>query len=311
MLDLRDDRSENVRYNFADYAAYICQSCLSDFPNHTAVSHWHNEVEFICVVSGHMQYNINGDIVDLCEGEGIFVNACQLHYGFSESRQACEYICVLLHPLLLCSSPHIEQEFVAPILSNRAFAYWALHRRVAWENHILCAIRRMLACLNEPSPQLQIQSLFYQIWRELYNHIPGEAAQPLRYCNQLSTLKDMIGYIQKHYKEKITLDDIAVAGKVCRSSCCTLFHKYLNQTPIGYLLEYRLKKSTELMYRTDMNMTEISFEVGFTGASYFSEVFRKYFGCSPTAFRRKARQPEVHADPAAISQNSAKSREEL
>ena len=40
-----------------------------------------------------MSYNVNGTIVRLGEGEGIFVNARQLHYGFSEERTECDFLC--------------------------------------------------------------------------------------------------------------------------------------------------------------------------------------------------------------------------
>jgi AraC-like DNA-binding protein len=55
----------------------------------------------------------------------------------------------------------------------------------------------------------------------------------------------MIGFLQKHYCEKITLSDIATAGKVCQSNCCAIFNEYLHQTPIQYLIGYRLNKSAD------------------------------------------------------------------
>jgi AraC-like DNA-binding protein len=287
IIELKDDRSEKVRYNFLDYPAYIRFGILSQYQNYAAISHWHDDVEFIAVLSGKMLYNINGDIVELNDGDGIFVNSRQLHYGFSNDHTECEFICVLLHPLLLCSTQSIEQEYVTPIISNNSFSYWTLHMSMDWENNILDAVKQMYNCLNTSSPQLQIQSLFYQIWNILCEHAPQKQKQSNKRYHQLSSLKDMIGYIQKYYKGKISLDDIAIAGNVCKSKCCSVFRSYLNQTPISYLTDYRLKKSIDLMNSSDMSITEVSYEVGFSGASYYAETFHKQFGCSPSEYRMK------------------------
>lgn len=98
----------------------------------------------------------------------------------------------------------------------------------------------------------------------------------------------MIAYIQKNFREKISLEDIAKAGNVSKTSCCKIFKKYVNQSPNAYLIEYRLRSGLELLRTTDMTVTEICFEVGFNGPSYFSESFHKAFGYSPIEFRRRS-----------------------
>ena len=89
-------------------------------------------------------------------------------------------------------------------------------------------------------------------------------------------------------REKISLSDIANAGGTCKTSCCTIFKKFTNQTPNEYLTDYRLHKSIDLMQNTDMTLTEICYDVGFSGASYFSETFRKVYDMSPTEYKKMA-----------------------
>ncbi len=101
-IDLRDNRSEKVHYDFEDHPIYIRKAQLSSYNNFEAPPHWHDDIEFIAVLQGEMSYNINGEIIDIRQNEGVFVNSRQLHYGFSKSKTECEFICVLLHPLMLC-----------------------------------------------------------------------------------------------------------------------------------------------------------------------------------------------------------------
>lgn len=286
-IDIKSDRSENVHYDYPEYFAYIRKGLLSIYPDFTALSHWHDDVEFITVLAGTMDYNINGTLVTLHEGEGLFVNTRQLHFGFSESRTECEFVCVLLHPMMLCISPQMEQSYVAPVLNNRSLPYQVLRPTVPWEKNIIKTVNKMYFQLDPQAPQLHLQSLFYALWMELYKNMPKDDAADLRAPGQLSCVKDMIRYIQDHYKEKIFLGDIADAGNICKSKCCALFRSFLDQTPINYLIRYRLQKSMELLENTDFNITEIGFKSGFSGTSYYIETFHKYFGVSPLEYRNK------------------------
>lgn len=289
--NLRTDRSEKVQYSRPDYPAYIQKRLLSQYPNYSAMSHWHEDLEFIVILSGHMLYNVNGNVIRLCRGEGIFVNAKQLHYGYSNDFSECEFLCILLHSSLLCVSPQLERTYITPILSNTTFPFCIFNQDGGWKEEILTTLVKIYECFGSPSDLLKIQGFFYQIWAALYEHAPKEEADALPHCQHLDTLREMIDFIQTHYKEKIALDDIAQAGKVCKSSCCHIFQSYLNQTPNVYLTNYRLKKSIDLMHITNMSITEICYESGFSGASYYAELFRKYLGISPSQYRQKIRKP--------------------
>lgn len=72
-----------------------------------------------------------------------------------------------------------------------------------------------------------------------------------------------------------------------KSEFCRLFKATLHQTPFDFLLHYRIQQSLPLLCRPELSLTEIASAVGFSGASYYSEVFRKYTSCSPTEYRKR------------------------
>ena len=57
-ITLNDDRSEKIRYNYPGYPVYMREALLSQYPEYRAPSHWHDDIEFICVLSGGMKYNV-------------------------------------------------------------------------------------------------------------------------------------------------------------------------------------------------------------------------------------------------------------
>lgn len=284
-IDLKDDRSEIVHYNFEDYPIYIRKSQLSSYNNFEAPPHWHDDVEFTAVLQGEMNYNINGEIITIRQDEGVFINSRQLHYGFSKTKTECDFICILLHPLMLCVTQALEQKYVVPLLKNQNVPYIKLSADTPWQKELLSFILSIYQAKDGTAAPLIISSLFLRIWSLIFEK--SETSVPSKNQNSdFILLKNMIGYIQKFYCEKITLNDIAAAGAVGQSKCCKLFDKYIGVTPNTYLIQYRLHQSTWYLTNTDMTITEIAQTVGFSGSSYYAEVFRKWYNKSPSEYRK-------------------------
>ena len=72
------------------------------------------------------------------------------------------------------------------------------------------------------------------------------------------------------------------------------FKTAMHQKTLDFRLHDRIQKSLPLLCSTDQSVTEIAGGVGFSGSSYYSEVFRKFMQCSPTEYRRNnAAQPQA------------------
>lgn len=286
-IELTTDRSEKVNYDYPDYPFYVRKGLLSNYPNYTAPNHWHDAIELIAVISGTMNYNVNGIVSQLFSGQGIVVNAGQMHFGYSDQRSECEFICVLIHPIALCSIPSFEQDFIEPVISNTQAPYICLSSECDWQKSIYERIISIYESRERKTAPLQILSDFSAIWSLLFEQIPPDDKKTQHPNRDLSVIKTMVQFVQKNYAKKITLSDISRSGSVGESKCYKLFLKYFSQSPIVYLTQYRLNKSIDLLRTTDMPVIEIALSVGFSGASYYSETFRKWMNKSPTEFRKE------------------------
>lgn len=85
------------------------------------------------------------------------------------------------------------------------------------------------------------------------------------------------------------LDDIAAAGAVFRSRCCTLFQERIGQSPMAHLKRVRLQKSCDMLSGTDQTVTEIALACGFQTSSYFTYVFRNELGETPVGYPSRLR----------------------
>lgn len=95
------------------------------------------------------------------------------------------------------------------------------------------------------------------------------------------TIKKSIDYIHKNYKQHISLQDISNYVFLSHEYFSRLFKEEVGENFSSYLTNYRMKKAEILIKNTDMKISQIAIEVGYTNASYFSRSYKKFKGISP------------------------------
>ena len=99
-------------------------------------------------------------------------------------------------------------------------------------------------------------------------------------------LKKAIRYIRDHYTEQISLDCLAAHCNISTRQLIRYFKNAFNKTPINYITEYKISRAKELLYnQPHLTIGEISDELGFDNQHYFTRVFTKTTGESPSHYR--------------------------
>lgn len=97
-------------------------------------------------------------------------------------------------------------------------------------------------------------------------------------------------YIDNHFKENLTLDDLAAVAHVSKYYLAHAFTKEYGTSPINYLLSCRIKESLYLLSETRISLSDISGMLGFSSPSYFSQSFRRIQGMSPLQYRKQFKE---------------------
>lgn len=92
-------------------------------------------------------------------------------------------------------------------------------------------------------------------------------------------------YIQKHYNEDVTLNKIVEITYLSSSYVCDLFKSQAGENIIDYLTRVRIEKAKSLLKDLKIKTYEVGQMVGYEDATYFSKVFKKVVGVSPTEYR--------------------------
>lgn len=238
------------------------------------------------VKEGKAIVQINEEEVAISKGEGLFINSGCLHKVKDEKASRCIYTCLNVSPAFLLPS-ELYAIFIKPYIQATNFSYLHLIPDEDGSKKFLEAIQKIEALFQEKPLLYEVDISLHlaTLWKTVIAtnqslvHVQSKAIKNQR-------MKLMLNWIHTHYPEKIQLDDIAQAGQLSRSECCRYFQRFLKTTPISYVTDYRIQKPLSLLQLTNMNITDIAYEVGFNSTSYFLDKFRQSMKKTPFAFRK-------------------------
>ena len=101
---------------------------------------------------------------------------------------------------------------------------------------------------------------------------------------ELAAVKE---YLDEHYTEKLTLDDLAEKFFINKFYLSKIFKETYGTTVNNYLISKRITRAKQLLRFTDMTVDEVGAAVGMGDANYFSRMFRKVEGISPREYRKQ------------------------
>ncbi|MFE5323805.1 response regulator [Paenibacillus sp. NPDC056579] len=94
-------------------------------------------------------------------------------------------------------------------------------------------------------------------------------------------------FIRQHYSEDITLQEIADRHHMSESHFSRLFKQHVGSSFLEYLTNVRVQKAKELLVNPKLKIYEVAVSVGYQDSRYFSQIYRKYTGETPTEFRKR------------------------
>lgn len=265
---------------------------LDLYPNRFIPWHWHKELEFVYVLTGAINFQTGAASYVINQGQGGLLPSNVLHMVTPYRQQrGSSYCAVLADPCLLhgLRGGIIEKQYV-PAINGSSVDFLLLDNACPWHQETLSYIHQMYLCdCNRPKGyQWRLQILVQQSGLSFYEHLDGEQGkQPVLQNIRYERIRSCLEYIHKEYPQKIRLEDIARAASVSVSECCRDFRKVLGQSPVDYLISYRIRMGEYLLTCSDRSVLEIALAVGFSGSSHFSNTFCRYMGCTPLQYRKK------------------------
>lgn len=251
--------------------------------------HFHESIEILAVKKGTVQITVDDRRYSLGEGEVILINPFRLHSGiWSATGEETEYICItfLLKKWLDFHDSVLLHEKNSLNEGKKCFDEFYDKERQPGIWSIIETISDVFSKKDEAS-ECYLASAVYRLLAELFfEHYHPTEAEKANHGN-VSFMTEVSRYLSAHYTESISTADIASTLYMSVPSFCYQFKKHFATTFLHYLAQYRITRATELYQEKPRPLQELSAIVGFYDYCYFSRLFRRYMGTSPSEYFKK------------------------
>lgn len=239
------------------------------------ISNWHRNIELICCYDGEGAVNCNGNPLHLLPGEVGVVNSEVIHVCVPQSRFS--YYCLIIDSgFCQANGLHIEQLQFQPIIRDSALAerFGQIEKAFAQykENRSLQDV-------------LTIRCHVLEILRMLYTHYLAEETHVPDFVNQ-EHVKRVVSYIRQNLSEDFTLEKIAEHIGLSKFHLSREFKRITGTTIIEFINLTRCTEAKRLI-EEGMAVSAAAVACGYENTSYFTRVFKKYFGSLPSAIRTR------------------------
>ena len=279
-------RRELEKHGTETFPMTVNHDDLWSFEGKNVPIHWHNDLEINLIREGEAVFQVYQKSYRVRTGEGFLLNRNVPHSCSSPGNEHVRYSTILVRPDFLYGDfgSDVERKCFQPFLQNSAIP--CIYLTGFDENG-----KEILQKLNQVEEafdwkrfcyELKIKGLLCEAFAMiLYGHRQELTKFVPANLQELERLEKMLNYLNMHFTEVISLQDLADQVHLSREVCCRLFKKMTGKTITGYLEEYRVNKSFSLVQSGQYSMIQITEMVGFSNPSRFASAFRKRFGCNP------------------------------
>ena len=246
--------------------------------------HWHRAVEIIYMQEGSLDVTVESESFTIQKEDCIVINGNVLH----------STKCTSPNTAILLQIPLDFMEKYIPDLGQLIFLFdfRIKDQRQQTKQAMLKTILEQLQIINDVRPDgylLRFNSLIFELLFQLYHNFAVKILQnnTSQEKKDMDRLEPVLDYISEHYREPISLNEIAEVACLQAGYFCRFFRKKMGITFLEYQNEYRLSFIYRDLITTRDPVHVILERHGFTNYKLFRRIFLEHFGNTPTQIRKQ------------------------
>lgn len=255
--------------------------------------HWHEEIELLYQLNGRSDIQIDGEKYQIQNKLLTVIDSRQVHsiHTYSDTSM---FICVHISKKLIEKYiPDIDLYRIYCIPDDIPDSQFPEYLSVCRQMEALLR----LYITDKPAWQMESEGIILQVLAQLIRHFsrksaPDEISLSSADRTSFNRIRDVITYVEEHFREPISLQDIAGHLGLGREYFCRFFKKNMGMSFLRYLNEVRISHVYRDLEQTDAPIAEIAEKNGFHNQKLFNRTFREVYGCTPSAVRRKSKPAE-------------------
>ena len=245
-------RRELEKHGTENFPMTVNHDDLWSFEGKNVPIHWHNDLEINLIREGEAVFQVYQKSYRVRTGEGFLLNRNVPHSCSSPGNEHVRYSTILVRPDFLYGDfgSDVERKCFQPFLQNSAIPCIYLTGFDENGKEILQKLNQVEEAFDRKRfcYELKIKGLLCEAFAMiLYGHRQELTKFVPANLQELERLEKMLNYLNMHFTEVISLQDLADQVHLSREVCCRLFKKMTGKTITGYLEEYRVNKSFSLV----------------------------------------------------------------
>lgn len=275
-----------------EFPFQISEVELTPKNSHPGTRHWHSYFEITCVMEGKGSYFVNGQEYTMEEDDIIIFNNVEPH-GWKLISGNMRLLVMIFAPEFVAEKMSVfDTEYLKPFVERGS----NFKNRIGREDEINKEIRADIQAVYQEWKErkegysLMIKANVLRILTMLIRTYQDESksSEMLREKKAaMKRLEQAFAYIEAHYCEKITLDEVAASVYMSSNYFSSYFRKVTTISFSDYVTKMRIHHARELLREGKKSVTEIAMECGFNNISNFYRLYKKHVGTSPKSDKSK------------------------
>lgn len=248
--------------------------------------HWHDTMEILFCLNGSVTICIDQETLTLSRNQLIVFDSKIVHSIHSNSKLYM-FLCIHVNKKQLSSYvPDLELYSIrcrpVPLDDSNSSQYIHLCQLAHDLTRINIEEKNTSAMRSDGTVLLMLADLiqYFSV------HTLPENTRRQKQSNDV--LREIIAYVNSHYKDSLTLDDMARQTGFSREYFCRFFKQHMGITFLRYVNEVRVSHAGRLLSDTDLSISEVMQESGFTNQTLFNRLFKEIYGMTPRQARNSS-----------------------
>lgn len=256
--------------------------------NDVGGDHFHDFYEIYYYLGNSMNYFIDSKSHSVLNKEVILIEPYLIHRTLYEPEQKRDRLLILFRPAVLNKIGNRDiRQTVEAMFKHRKLTITSHEKQKMFED-LIFTIAATKGDSFDPLHQMLLKHELISLLllmagfsdeERIYDNEPQELSQP----EQL--VQKVILFINNNYSRNINLDEIANELFVSKFYLSRVFNEVMDTSITKYINTKRLSEAERLIRYSDLTITQICKEVGFSSNSYFIQLFKEKYDCTPAAFR--------------------------
>lgn len=285
---MQDPSTREKRQHSTAYLPYSYYDCrIPEYFNNIPM-HWHAEFELGCLLEGSGEFICGDDRFTARKGDILLLPPNMLHAAYPHGSDPLIYSALVFHPSMLGanSMDRCTAECITPIINGtRRFRLPIRADRKHYPELKALSDRIFLhAKSNQALTDLLLKSeLLHFFW------LIEDEENPLLYENAKDSyhemLRPVLEYMMENFQEPVTVEELAGLVHLSKSYFMGCFKKAVGISAMEHLALLRINAACKALTDTDLMISEISFQCGYSNLSNFNRQFLRITGCTPKEYR--------------------------